>query len=112
METTSPKVNEDVEVLKSDVRKLRADVVGMVHSAKSRSKDTVMKTGDRIRDVMMDLRDRAKDQVRDKSEALKDRSHETMENWRGGIEHRPMTSLLVAFAAGVVFALVVAKIRD
>ena len=70
METTSPKVNEDVGVLKSDVRRLRADVVGTVHSAKSRSRDTIMRTGNRIRGMMTDLRDRAKDQVRDKSEAL------------------------------------------
>ena len=48
METSEPKVNEDIEILKSDVRRLRDRVVGMARSAKSRSKDTVMETGDRI----------------------------------------------------------------
>ncbi len=118
METSKPKVNEDIEILKHDVRRLRDDVVGIVHSAKSRSKDTVMETGDRIRGMMTDLGgkaadlgSKAKDQVLDKTEVLKDRGYEVVENWRGSIEHRPMTSLLVAFAAGLVFAMFITRRR-
>jgi len=111
METSKPKVNEDIEILKSDVRKLRDRVVGMARSAKSRSKDTVMETGDRIRGMMTDLGGKAKEQVLDKTEALRDRGYEAVENWRGSIEHRPMTSLLVAFGAGLVFALLIARRR-
>ena len=111
MKTNSPKVNADMEVLKSDVHRLRDDVVGVMHSAKSRSRDTVMETGDRIKGMMADLGGKAKEQFRDKSEALKDRGHETMENWRGSIEDRPMTSLIIAFAAGFIFALFFARRR-
>jgi ElaB/YqjD/DUF883 family membrane-anchored ribosome-binding protein len=111
MEATNPKVNEDIDALKSDVRRVRADMAGIVHSAKSRSKDTVMEMGGRVRDMMADLRDKTKEQIQDKSEALKDRGHETIENWRGGIEHRPLVSLLIAFAAGLVFAFFVTKRR-
>jgi ElaB/YqjD/DUF883 family membrane-anchored ribosome-binding protein len=118
MEISKPKVNEDIQVLKSDVRRLRDDVVGMVYSATSRSKDTVMETGDRIRGMMTDLGgkaadlgSKAKERVLDKTEALKDRGYEAVENWRGSIEHRPVTSLLVAFAAGLVFALLITRKR-
>ena len=111
MEATNPKVNEDIDALKSDVRRVRDDMAGIVHSAKSRGEDTVMETGGRIRDMMADLRDKMKEKVQDKSEALKDRGHETVENWRGGIEHRPLVSLLIAFAAGLVFAFFVTKRR-
>ena len=55
METTNPKVNEDIDALKSDVRRVREDVVGIVHSAKSRSEDTVMEMGGRVRDMMADF---------------------------------------------------------
>ena len=119
MEISRPKVNEDIEILKSDVRRLREDVVGIAHSAKSRSKDTVMETGNRIRGMMTDLGgkaadlgSRAKEQVLGKTEALKDRGYEAVENWRGSIEHRPVTSLLVAFAAGLFFALFITRRRD
>jgi ElaB/YqjD/DUF883 family membrane-anchored ribosome-binding protein len=104
MESTKEQVNEDIEAVKSDVHKVREDVAGMVQSAKSRSKGTTMEMGDRIRGMMSDLRCRATDEVRSRSGALKDRGYETMENWRGGIERRPFTSLLVAFAAGFVIA--------
>jgi ElaB/YqjD/DUF883 family membrane-anchored ribosome-binding protein len=115
METTKAKVNEDIEVLRNDVRRLRDDVVGTVHAAKSRGKETVMDTGGRIRDMMADLRGKAQDakeQFRDRSGAMKDRGYEVVENWRGRIEGRPMTSLLIAFAAGLVFALFIARRRD
>jgi len=104
MEPTKEQVNEDIEAVKSDVRRVREDVVGMVHSARSRSKGKTMEMGDRIRGMMSDLRGRATEQVRSRSEALKDRGYETVENWRGSIERRPLTSLLVAFAAGFVIA--------
>ncbi len=118
METNKPKVNEDIEILKTDVRRLREDVVGIIHSAKSRGKDTVMETGDRIRGMMTDfgskaadLGNKAKDQVLDKTEALRDRGYEAVENWRGSIEHRPVTSLLIAFATGLVFAMFITRKR-
>jgi ElaB/YqjD/DUF883 family membrane-anchored ribosome-binding protein len=119
METSKPKVNEDVEILKQDVLRLRDDVVGIVHSAKSRSKDTVMETGNRIRGMMTDLGgkaaefgSRAKGQVLEKTGALKDRGYEAVENWRGNIEHRPVTSLLIAFAAGLIFATLITRRRS
>ena len=67
METTNPKVNQDIETVKGDVRRVRDDVAGIIHSAKSRSKDTVMEMSDRIKDVMTDVRGKAKDQFRETS---------------------------------------------
>jgi ElaB/YqjD/DUF883 family membrane-anchored ribosome-binding protein len=119
MKTTETQVNEGIEELKSDARRVRDDMVRLVQSAKSRSRMTIMQTGDRIRDMMTDLRDKAKEQFHDKSDALrdksevwKDRGRETVENWRGGIEGRPMTSLAIAFVAGLVLGTVIAHRRD
>ncbi len=111
MKMTEEQVKEDIAAVKSDVHRVREDVAGMVHSAKSRSKGTAMEMGDRIRGMMSDLRSKATDRVRNKSEALKDRGYETVENWRGGIERRPITSLLVAFAAGFVVASFISRGR-
>jgi ElaB/YqjD/DUF883 family membrane-anchored ribosome-binding protein len=115
METTKAKVNEDIEALKHDVRRLRDDVVGKAHAVRSRGRETVMETGDRIRDMMADFRGKAKEakeQFRDRSAAMKDRGYEAVENWRGRVEDRPITSLLIAFGAGLIFALFIARRRD
>jgi ElaB/YqjD/DUF883 family membrane-anchored ribosome-binding protein len=111
MEPTREKVNEDIEAVKDDIRRVRADVAEMIHSAKVRGKDTAMEMGNRIRGMMTDLRSKATDEVRSRSEALKDRGYETMENWRGGIERRPLTALLVAFAAGFAMASFISRGR-
>jgi ElaB/YqjD/DUF883 family membrane-anchored ribosome-binding protein len=111
MDTGKLQINEDIRILRKDVHRLREDVVGLIRSAKSCSKDMVMETGNRIRGMMADLGDRAKERLHDKSEAVKDRGHEAVEVWRGGIEHHPMTSLLIAFAAGAVFAFFVSRKR-
>ena len=71
-----------------------------------------MEMGDRIRGMMTDVSGKAKDRFRERSEALKDRGYEAMENWRGSIEDRPVTSLLIAFAAGFVVALFIARRQD
>jgi ElaB/YqjD/DUF883 family membrane-anchored ribosome-binding protein len=112
METDNPKVSQDIETVKGDVRRVRDDLAGIIRSAKSRSKDSVMEMSDRIKDVMSDFRGKAEDKLREKSEAIKDRGHETIENWRGSIEDRPVTSLLIAFATGFVFAFIIARRRD
>jgi ElaB/YqjD/DUF883 family membrane-anchored ribosome-binding protein len=104
METASEQVNKDIAAVKGDARRVRDDVAGMLHSARSRGKDKTLEMGDRIRGMLSDLRRTATDRVRSRSEALKDRGYETMENWRGSIERRPITSLLVSFAAGFVIA--------
>ena len=78
-----------------------------------------MEMGDRIRNRMMDLRDKAREtfrgkseMLRDKSEEWKDRGRETMENWRGNIESRPVTSLMVAFAVGLLCGALMMRKRD
>jgi hypothetical protein len=35
---------------------------------------------------------------------LKERGHNAVDTWRGGVERRPMTSIAIAFAVGMVFA--------
>ena len=112
METTDPKVNRDRAALRSDVRRVRDDVVGIVHSAQSRGKGMIMESGGRVRGMIADLGGKAKEQFRDKSEALRDRGHKVVENWRGGVEHRPVSSLIIAFAAGALFAMFVARRRS
>ena len=81
MEVSKPKVNADIQVLKSDVRRLRDDVVGIVHSAKSRSKDTVMETGDRIRGMMTDLGGKASDFGTKAKEQVLDKDRGTERPW-------------------------------
>jgi ElaB/YqjD/DUF883 family membrane-anchored ribosome-binding protein len=114
METTKAKikVDEDIDAVKGDVRRLRDDLTRTVRSVKSRGRNMAMDTRNRIRGIMGGLQDRARQQVRAGSDVIKDRSSDMMEHWRGGITHRPMTSILVAFTIGAVVAFLVRRVRD
>lgn len=68
-----------------------------------------MRSRERLRDRILGLEDRAMDRLRGTSNVLKDEGHYVADTWRGGIEHRPITSMAIAFAVGVLFASLVER---
>jgi ElaB/YqjD/DUF883 family membrane-anchored ribosome-binding protein len=93
------RVNKDIEAVREDVRRVREDVAAVIGSARLRTRGTIMEMGNRIRGVMTDIRGR--------SDAWRDRGHETVENWRGDVERRPFSAVLLAFTTGFVIASVI-----
>lgn len=63
-----------------------------------------MRSRNRLRETMAELEGRAKERLRDTSDVLRDRGHGAINSWRREVEHRPMASLAIAFAAGLLFA--------
>jgi ElaB/YqjD/DUF883 family membrane-anchored ribosome-binding protein len=112
METSNMQVNEDVEALRNDVHRLREDLVQTVNSLKFRGRNTVMDTRNRMRNMMTDLQDRARERLRAGSSVLKDRGHDVADRYRDRLQRRPLSAVLVAFAVGVVVALVFRRRRD
>lgn len=66
-----------------------------------------MRSRERLRDAVVGLEHRAMDRGRDASESLKEHGHHAMDKARGEVEYRPMTSLAVAFAAGLLLGFAV-----
>jgi ElaB/YqjD/DUF883 family membrane-anchored ribosome-binding protein len=112
MGTTEAKINEDIRALKDDVHRLRGDVVGIAHSVKSRSRNAVMDSSERVRGMMSELQERARQRLREGSDVLKDRGHDVADRWRGNIERRPLTSLLATFAVGMMVGFLIMWRRD
>lgn len=98
------RVNEDIEALKHDVRRLRADVAELPSRVRLYSRSKIMRSKDRLREAAAAFQEKAKQHAHDTSVALKERGHDTAENWRGRVEHRPLASMAIAFAAGLLFA--------
>lgn len=112
MQTTKAKIDEDIDTVKGDVRRLRDDLTRTVRSVKYRGRDMAMDTRNRIRGIMWGLQDRARQQVRAGSDVIRDRSSDVIDRWRGGITHRPLTSILAAFTIGAIVAFFVRRARD
>lgn len=104
MKNTEIEINQDLEALRDDARRLRADVVTMTQRMKSYLRNTTMRKRNRLREVASDLEDRARVRLRDTSDAVKERSSHAVDRCRGQVEHRPLTFLAIAFAAGLFLA--------
>lgn len=109
MKTADARVNEDIEALKRDLCRLGADLREVPSRIRGYSRSRIMRSRQRLRDRIMGIEDRAKDHIRGTSAALRDEGHYVADTWRGGIEHRPITSMAIAFAAGVLFASLVER---
>ena len=112
MKTSDVQVNEDVAALRSDVRRLREDLVQTVNSLRYRGRNTVMDSRDRMRNMMTDLQERARERLREGSDVLKDRGHDMVDRYRDRLQRRPVTALLAGFAIGLVVALALLRRRD
>jgi len=110
MKTASERVNEDIAALGNDLCRLAGDFAVVPNRIRSWSKDRIMRSRNRVRDAVVGLESRAMDHVRDTSEALKDHGRYAVDQWRGGVEHRPITSVAIAFLAGWLVATVVDRV--
>jgi ElaB/YqjD/DUF883 family membrane-anchored ribosome-binding protein len=104
MKTTSMQINEDIAALRSDLCRLGADFAELPNRIRSYRRNKIMRSREKLRDAVVGLENRAKDRVRDTSGVLKEQGHYAADKWRGGIEHRPLASIAVAFVAGWLLA--------
>lgn len=104
MKTANTRVNEDIEALKDDVRRLAADVRELPSRIGFHCRSRIMRSRERLRDTISGLEDRAKDRIRGTSIAVKDEGSYVVDKCRGGIGQRPITSVVVAFVVGLLFA--------
>jgi len=68
-----------------------------------------MRSRERLRDRLVGLEGRAEDRIHGASAVLRDEGHYVADTCRGGIERRPITSIAIAFAVGVLFASLVER---
>jgi ElaB/YqjD/DUF883 family membrane-anchored ribosome-binding protein len=111
MRMTDPRIESDIEALKNDIHRLRGDWTEMVDSVASCSRNMVMRSRNRLRETMAELEGRARERLRDTGDVLRDRGRGAMSSWRGGVGHRPITSIAIAFAAGVLLASLIERRR-
>jgi ElaB/YqjD/DUF883 family membrane-anchored ribosome-binding protein len=94
----------DIETIKADIQKLRDDLGGILGSISSFSKEKLTETRGRLHAAVDDIEGRAYDRVHETARMVRDRSHRAVDASRGAVEQKPLTYVMIAFAAGVVLA--------
>jgi ElaB/YqjD/DUF883 family membrane-anchored ribosome-binding protein len=88
---TTSKVEAEFDTVKDDLAKLRADVANLTAALKGMTAEAVHEQVGTIRDRLDRLTGDARHQGR-----------QTLDELTDTIEERPLTSILVAFGAGIV----------
>lgn len=88
---SSHNVESEFDTLKDDLAKLRADVASLSATLRDITSDTVHEQVDAIRGRINNLTDSAKAEGQQRLDDLTDQ-----------IEERPLTSVLIAFGAGLL----------
>ena len=101
---TNEAKSSEVDKIRDDIRKLRDDLGQLLGHVGTYGKGKVGGTRERVSDTMEDLQGRAYDRVQDVSREATERGWRAVATSRDRIHARPLTSIVAAFAAGLVFA--------
>lgn len=98
--TDTEAVKNDTDALRDDLNALRSDIASLAATVKelmvSKARDAGAAAGENL--------DELRDRVEQLAEQAKERGRAASEKLQRQVEERPLTSLLVAFAAGLVIS--------
>ncbi|AQT67702.1 hypothetical protein STSP2_00850 [Anaerohalosphaera lusitana] len=97
-------INREVEQLKNDIRKLRSDLTEMLGSVGGYSQEKVMRSRNKLKEAMADLEGRTKERFDHAQKAVREHGDEALNTSRKYIEKKPLASVLISFAVGIVVA--------
>lgn len=98
--TDTDAVRNDTDALRDDLTALRSDIASLAATVKELMKSKARHAGAAASENIDDLRDR----VEQAAEQVRERGRAASESLKHQVEERPLTSLLVAFAVGLVIS--------
>jgi len=93
---------EELKALKEDLERLRADVGDLLRSLKGASEEKIKDARSRLREAAASFESRAEQQIKDAYERVSEEGKRVADLGREQVEKRPLTSVFVAFLAGVL----------
>ena len=98
--TDTDAVKQDTDAVRDDLNALRSDIASLAATVKELMVGKAREASSAAGENLDELRDR----VEQMAEQLRDRGRAASEKLQRQVEERPLTSLLVAFAAGLVIS--------
>lgn len=103
------KLERDVESLKKDIEKFRTHLSSTLSDVGSLSHDKVLETKDRVKTAMEGFEGRAIKEMGHANEVIHDRGERAIQASREAIVSRPITTVAISFAAGLMTALLLER---
>ena len=102
---TSKKTNTPTEMdaIREDIQKLQNDLKDMFHSVGEQSKEKLQESKQRLEAAIKSLQGQAVKKFDEIYDSLSEHSQDAVKKSRKQIEERPLTAVVIAFAAGILF---------
>lgn len=104
-------LQKDVEDLKKDINKFREDLSGTLSDAGSLSQEKIMETKERLKNATAAFEGVATEKLGKAKDVVQEKGEHAVEASREMITNRPLTTVLVSFAAGLLTAFILEKSR-
>jgi ElaB/YqjD/DUF883 family membrane-anchored ribosome-binding protein len=95
---------ENVDTIKDDIQKLRDDIRLLLGHIGTYGKGRWSDARDKLSDTAGSFQDKAYDRLRGTTRGVSERGRHAVNLSRDSVQERPLTYVVLAFAAGMVFA--------
>ena len=101
---TNKKTDTSIEMdaIREDIQKLQNDLKDMFHSIGEQSKEKLQESKQKLEAAIKSLQGQAAEKFDEIYGAIRDHSQDAVKKSRQQIEERPLTAVLIAFAAGIL----------
>jgi ElaB/YqjD/DUF883 family membrane-anchored ribosome-binding protein len=106
MDTTDSNdaVTTEIDAIKGDIQKLRDDLGVLLSDIGSYGKGKLGGTRGKLSSAMESVRGKAYERMQETTGEMRDRGRRVMHAPREAVQDRPMTYVVAAFVAGMIFA--------
>ena len=92
----------ETDIIREDIQKLQSDLKDMFHSVGEQSKEKLLESKQKLEAVIKSLQGQAVKKFDEVYDSLREHSQDAVKNSRKQIEERPLTAVVIAFAAGIL----------
>jgi ElaB/YqjD/DUF883 family membrane-anchored ribosome-binding protein len=102
---TNKKTSTSIETdaIREDIQKLQNDLKDMFHSVGEQSKEKLHESKQRLEAAIKSLQGQAVKKFDEIYDSLSEQGQDVVKKSRKQIEDRPLTAVIIAFAAGMIF---------
>jgi ElaB/YqjD/DUF883 family membrane-anchored ribosome-binding protein len=102
---TSKKSDTSIEIdaIRGDIQKMQNDLKDLLHTVGDQSKEKLMESKQKLEAAIKSLQGQAEEKINESYDSLREHSQDAVQKSRKQIEEQPLTAVLIAFAAGILF---------
>ena len=96
-------ISIEIDAIRGDIQKLQNDLKEMLHTVGDQSKDKLQESKQKLEAAIKSLQGQAAEKFNESYDSLREHSQDAVKKSRKQIEEQPLTAVLIAFAAGILF---------